>query len=788
MKIWFTVLTAIIILLTCLFVINSCKDKPTETPALETKISGKVTDKSSNAEIAGVQITTNPTTSSVTTDATGNYTIPNVTPGQYLVTAIKNGYKSTSINVVAIEGETVTADLQLPVLGPELSVSTTSINFGTTQTSASIMIGNKTGVGTVSWSLSISAAWLTSSATSGSLTTGTNTVTLTANRTGLSYGNYNTILTITSNGGNIDIPVSLAVPNPSAPQLTVSPLQLNLGETQSSSTITISNTGTGTLVWSASTAQNWIAISPTGDSTKTELDNVTITVNRAGLSPNSYNGEITINSNAGSQTVQVLMAVATVPTLALSTTTLDFDSSQTVKTFTISNSGSGTLNWTAAGNQTWMTVNPESGTDQSTVNVTVNRGSLSYGSYSGIVTINSNGGNNAVDVLMKVAPPPPPTAVTLGNPTNMTTSSMTLAWSKSTESNFAAYRLYRDTSPAVTENSTLVTTITDKDVNSYNVTGLNSGTVYYFKVYVMNSSQVTSGSNTVTGTTQLQLKTWSVLSTPTMIDDVLYALDALNSSFVYTGGYNGIFFYNGINWYKDSLANMGQVYDIKIIDQSDIWCVGSNVYHYNGINWSIPSGGPPDRQGLDDKYTSIDAVDDNNVWIGTVGKIYYFNGSSWTITSLSSDVIISIDMVDVNNGWAIDFDGKVFYYNGIGWAAFGSSQTAAGDNATGEISVINSSDIWTVGFNGGAAHYDGSSWSQYKDPSTQNSLGYVFSVQMLSTNIGWAVGSSGHIYYYNGTKWQSVASPNSTSLSKIRMINANDGWAVGYNGIVLRYH
>ena len=60
-----------------------------------------------------------------------------------------------------------------------------------------------------------------------------------------------------------------------------------------------------------------------------------------------------------------------------------------METFTISNSGSGTLDWSAVDNAPWLSVNPTSGSDSGQVIVTVAPTGLSAGSYTGIVTVSS---------------------------------------------------------------------------------------------------------------------------------------------------------------------------------------------------------------------------------------------------------------------------------------------------------------------------------------------------------------------------------------------------------------
>ncbi len=70
--------------------------------------------------------------------------------------------------------------------------------------------------------------------------------------------------------------------------------------------------------------------------------------------------------------------------------------------FSISNAGSGTLEWSVSDDQPWITVNPTSGTDSGTVTLNINTAGLSPGSYSGITTISSNGGTETISISLKI--------------------------------------------------------------------------------------------------------------------------------------------------------------------------------------------------------------------------------------------------------------------------------------------------------------------------------------------------------------------------------------------------
>jgi len=74
-------------------------------------IGGQVTDADDGSAISGAQVTAGITT--VMTDAAGMYTIDNVMPGSYEVTASKEGYQTSSLTVTVVLGTTAVADLSL---------------------------------------------------------------------------------------------------------------------------------------------------------------------------------------------------------------------------------------------------------------------------------------------------------------------------------------------------------------------------------------------------------------------------------------------------------------------------------------------------------------------------------------------------------------------------------------------------------------------------------------------------------------------------------------------------
>jgi len=95
------------------------------------------------------------------------------------------------------------------------------------------------------------------------------------------------------------------------PELVVDPTSLHLGESLPFKTFSITNGGDGTLDWSVSVdaATPWCAVHPDAG---VDSESITVTVDRAHLSPGSHTARITVDSNAGWQ--EVLVHVEAMPT------------------------------------------------------------------------------------------------------------------------------------------------------------------------------------------------------------------------------------------------------------------------------------------------------------------------------------------------------------------------------------------------------------------------------------------------------------------------------------------
>ena len=287
---------------------------------------------------------------------------------------------------------------------PAIGTSPTSLSFaaqqgGSNPSTQTLSISN-TGGGTLSWSASDSMAWLSLSPASG---TGAGAVTVSVTTGALTAGSYTgTVILSAPGASSVTVPVTFTVTAaPVAPAIGASPASFTFtaqaGVNPAAQTLTISNTGGGTLSWSASDNTAWLALSPASG---TGNASVTLTVSTGTLAAGSYSGQITVTAT-GATTVTIpvtftVTAAPVPPAIGASPTSLTFtaqqgSSSPTTQTLNVSNTGGGTLSWSASPNNTWLTVSPASGTGNRAITVSPTTGALTAGSYSASITLSATG-------------------------------------------------------------------------------------------------------------------------------------------------------------------------------------------------------------------------------------------------------------------------------------------------------------------------------------------------------------------------------------------------------------
>ncbi len=204
----------------------------------------------------------------------------------------------------------------------------------------------------------------------------------------------------------LSIPVTLNLSGSTL--INVSPAQLNFqtqqGSTPPAQSLSISSTDTSTRNFSVITeytgaTQGWLVVSPTFGTTPALVN---VNVNPISIVPGTYDATIVVTPLSGSaatpQRIPVRLTVTGSAAVTASPTSLEFNQvAGTVpenQTVTLTSTVSG-LNFIAAANQPWITVNPASGVLVSTgtpLNVGVNPITLTPGqNYEGAVTVSVSG-------------------------------------------------------------------------------------------------------------------------------------------------------------------------------------------------------------------------------------------------------------------------------------------------------------------------------------------------------------------------------------------------------------
>ncbi len=247
-----------------------------------------------------------------------------------------------------------------------------------------------TGGTSISWTAAKTQPWTTLSAVSGTLAAGaTATVTVSINSAAnsLTAGTYHDTVsfTNTTNGtGNTSRAVTLTVSSP-AGALAVTPAGglsssglVGGPFTPASQAYSLQNTGGSPVNWTAAKTQAWTSLSATsGTLAAGATATVTVSINAAAnsLAVGAYSDTVSFTNTTngtGNTTRPVALDIGVGPVLSVSPSGRNVTSDSGTTTFDVSNTGGGTMNWTAAvvAGGDWLTVSSgASGTGDGTVTV-----------------------------------------------------------------------------------------------------------------------------------------------------------------------------------------------------------------------------------------------------------------------------------------------------------------------------------------------------------------------------------------------------------------------------------
>ncbi|MBH0197601.1 MAG: fibronectin type III domain-containing protein [Nitrospira sp.] len=349
---------------------------------------------------------------------------------------------------------------------------------------------------TRNWSATSGSPWVTISPSSGTISTERDQLTMSINLTGLSIGTYSTTVVIAIDGlkghRNLTaIPVTLTVTGTTSatPSMSLSPTALSFsgvagGTAPAAQLINLTNPTGGTLSWSLSANAAWLNLTQASGTTTTERDSISASVNLTGLTAGTYTAAITATASGTAHTPHVIPVTLTVnsaptanPVIGLSINSLAFTGTAagpnpTTQSFTITNTGTGTMPWVVGESASWLTLSPASGTNNGTVLASVNLSGLAAGTYNSTITASATGATSkTLQVTLTI------------NTATATNRSAALSWASNTESDLAGYKVY-----VGTQSGLYGTSIEVGNVTTHQVTNLQPNTTYFFSITALDTA------------------------------------------------------------------------------------------------------------------------------------------------------------------------------------------------------------------------------------------------------------------------------------------------------------
>lgn len=285
-----------------------------------------------------------------------------------------------------------------PVIATGIQVSPEAISLNAGE-EATLEIKTIPG-GIAQWSVFDKPEWLSLSQEEGTIN-GSTTLTLTSNADGLEPDTYTGTIGIFSTAGQATAEVTLFVE--ADPQLALSATEINFPVGVSENTLQITNEGLGALNYTFSSDISWLTIEPSSGTLVTAASQeITLTVGRTYIVAGTYNGVITLSSNAdhGDKTIPVMIEVPEVATISSDLDTVGFNYFVDGQQFVIQNDGNVTYDYSVTSQNNLVTISNSTGSlemsKNTTLSLTAVRDGLGTGVFTDVLTISNNKGESIV--------------------------------------------------------------------------------------------------------------------------------------------------------------------------------------------------------------------------------------------------------------------------------------------------------------------------------------------------------------------------------------------------------
>ncbi|MBF0452902.1 MAG: DUF1566 domain-containing protein, partial [Candidatus Magnetomorum sp.] len=244
---------------------------------------------------------------------------------------------------------------------PIINITPMTQTVPSTIGTVSLTITN-TGTTFLAWTATTEANWMTFVG----VTTGTDTGQILL-RTEYNENEIRTGTIIITAPGAINSPtIATVIQNAGYPLLYVEPEIQDVDAWSGTTGITVVNAGAGTMSWSSESLSDWLIVE-TGAS---GINDGIVLVRFRSNYGDDRTGYLTISTDNNQSKTVSIKQLAGFPKLSVTPERRDVSGNYGETTFSIGNTGSGTMAWSAQSNESWLTiVSDNSGTDAGTIRV-----------------------------------------------------------------------------------------------------------------------------------------------------------------------------------------------------------------------------------------------------------------------------------------------------------------------------------------------------------------------------------------------------------------------------------
>jgi hypothetical protein len=299
----------------------------------------------------------------------------------------------------------------------QLSVTPEALDFGFTVSQRDLVLTNLSAQ-VIDWSVNFTdAPWASASKTQGRLENQGEfqNLTITANRTSLAPGNYQGTLTIASNGGNFDIPLTIQIP-----AFSVSPSELTFGvlDQPSTSFLQVRANGTApiafTVTTTTDTGANWLSASINeGTAIPGQAASVAITADPGQAPAGAFTGQVTIATADQTYSISIPVSVR-ISGFAVAPVSVDFGTirEETQEILTLTNTSPTAVDFAVnipPAAQSWLSASPAAGSVNNVFEVILTANPLAVEAgkaYETTITVSHEELSESIAVSMRVPLPP----------------------------------------------------------------------------------------------------------------------------------------------------------------------------------------------------------------------------------------------------------------------------------------------------------------------------------------------------------------------------------------------